>query len=147
MSDKSVQTEEVTVTSNLDPQVVKTTTTKQTPVVGENPQKVFQKKKMIFQFNQVVWYIAGVIEILLALRFFLKVITSNSSGFTDFIYNITEIFVIPFKGIVASTLSGTSTYEWATAIAFIIVIVIALLVVYLIDLIRPVSPEQIRDAE
>lgn len=148
MSNQVTKTEEVMGVSNTDPTVVKTTTTNTAvPVVGDNPQKVFQQKKVIFQFNKLVWYIVGVIETLLLARFVLKIITTGSSGFVNFIYDLSEIFVIPFKGIMDNSISGNATFEWATIIAMIVIGVLALLIVYLIDLARPVAPQEIRDSE
>lgn len=59
--------------------------------------------------TNVVWYIVGVIEVLLAFRFVLKLLGANpNSGFVDFIYTISHIFSAPFDNIfgVASTSSG-----------------------------------------
>lgn len=147
MSNQVTKTEEVMGVSSSDPTVVRTTTSTAVPVVGDNPQKVFQQKKVIFQFNKVVWYIVGVIETLLLARFVLKIITTGSSGFVNFIYDLSEVFVIPFKGIMDNSISGNATFEWATIIAMIVIGVLALLIVYLIDLARPVAPQEIRDSE
>lgn len=149
MSNNEVLTkEEVVVSSNAQPDVVQTTTTKVAqPRVGDNPQKVFQAKKSIFQINNIISYIAGLIVILLLARFVLKVISSDTSTFTNFIYNITDIFVAPFVGIVAPTVSGNAIFEWASMIAMIVIFTISLLIIYFINLIRPVSPEEVRASE
>ena len=53
--------------------------------------------KPLYHGTQVVWYIVGVLEILLAFRFFLKLLGANpSAGFTDFIYDVTYVFASPF---------------------------------------------------
>lgn len=72
--------------------------------------------------SNIVYYVLGVIEVLLALRFVMKLLGANpGSGFVDFIYSISGIFVAPFKGIFSSaTADGvetTSVFEPATLIA------------------------------
>lgn len=48
----------------------------------------------------VIWYILGVIEIMLAFRFVLKLFGANpSSGFVDFIYNVSGVLTAPFDNI------------------------------------------------
>jgi hypothetical protein len=50
--------------------------------------------------TNVVWYIVGFIEVLLALRFVLKILGANpASGFVNLIYNITNILTLPFDSI------------------------------------------------
>jgi hypothetical protein len=44
---------------------------------GETPQKVYEKKKTIFRVNQIIWFILGLIEVLLAFRFVLRLLGAN----------------------------------------------------------------------
>ena len=70
------------------------------PVQTEHPQKVYEKKKTIFRTYQVIWYILGVIEILLTFRVVLKMLGANiSSPFVSLIYVITDPLAAPFRGI------------------------------------------------
>src|SRR3989344_4784414 len=56
-----------------------------------------QHIKPLYRTTQVVWYVFGVIEGLLAIRFFLKLLAANpAAGFTRLIYDMTEIFAAPF---------------------------------------------------
>ncbi|MET1033608.1 MAG: hypothetical protein ABWX94_03850, partial [Candidatus Saccharimonadales bacterium] len=57
----------------------------------------------------VVWYILGIIEILLGFRFVLKLFGANpESGFVDFVYTTSGILTAPFDNIfgVTSAKSG-----------------------------------------
>ena len=84
--------EEVTTVENIRPsQIVRKTKTQIDPLIKEEaPQKVFDKKKKIFRINQIIWYILGFVEVLLAFRIVLKALGANpNSGFTSFIYSIT----------------------------------------------------------
>src|SRR6478609_2357189 len=52
----------------------------------------------------VVWYILGVIEILLAFRFVLKLLGANpNSGFVDFVYSVSGVLTAPFDTIFGVT--------------------------------------------
>jgi len=114
----------------------------ETQARGETPQKVYDKKKTIFRFDQVVWYVLGVIEVLLVFRLALKALGANPlAGFTGMIYSLTNPLVSPFKGILGVFVSGNSIVDWSTVIAAIVYLVVAWGLVYLIDLIYPITPE------
>ena len=68
--------------------------------------------------TQIIWAILGVLEILLGLRFALKVIAANpNSGFAAFIYGITKPFLAPFTALVGTPKSGGMVFEVTTLIA------------------------------
>lgn len=139
-------TEEVTIIDNQSPQQVVKKTTKQIEpeAKGEAPQKVYEKKKTIFRFNQIIWYILGLIEVLLGFRFILKLLGANAfTGFTSLIYTLTEPIAGPFRGIFNLTTSGNSTIEWSTIIAAIVYLCVAWGLVYLLDIIYPITPKDI----
>ncbi|TSD01061.1 MAG: hypothetical protein Athens071425_508, partial [Parcubacteria group bacterium Athens0714_25] len=49
--------------------------------------------KPLYRGTQIVWYLLGLLEILLAFRFILKLLGANmEAGFTSFIYGVTYIF-------------------------------------------------------
>jgi len=146
--DQEVTEEEITTTEVSAPQQV-VRTTKQTatpPIKTEHPQKVFEKKKKIFRFNQVVWYILVFIEVLLIFRAGFKAIGANpSSGFVSLIYSITDVMVVPFQGIIGSVISGNSVIEWASVIAGIVFALIAWGIVYLLQFVKPVTPHEVEE--
>lgn len=111
---------------------------------GEAPQKVYEKKKTIIRFSQVIWYILGVIEVLLAFRFVMKALgASPSSGFTSFIYGVTAPIIRPFVGILGVPSLGNSIFEWSTVIAGLVYLCVAWGLVYLLELIYPISPNDV----
>jgi YggT family protein len=68
--------------------------------------------------TQIIGAILSVLEILLGLRFILKLIAANpNSGFAVFIYGITKPFVAPFTGLVGTPTSGGTIFEVTTLIA------------------------------
>jgi hypothetical protein len=138
--------EEITTVENTVPSsVIRKTTTQTDPLVREEaPQKVFDKKKRIFRINQIIWYILGVIEILLGFRIVLKAVAANQgSGFTGFIYSITGPLALPFRGIINDSMNGNSIIEWSSLFAIIVYLIIAGGFVYLLDLVNPVSQEEV----
>jgi hypothetical protein len=146
MTESGITQEEVTTTNVESPkQVVRKTTTQVDPQVkGEAPQKVYEQKKTIFRFNQVIWYILGLIEVLLGFRVVLKALGANPFvGFTSFIYALTYPLAGPFSGILAISVTGTSVIEWSTIIAAIVYLCIAWGLVYLLDLIYPITPKDV----
>jgi len=136
--------EEVTITGSPQQVVRKTTTTTEPQAKGATPQKVYETKKTIFRFNQIIWYILGLIEVLLIFRVVLKALGANAYvGFTSLIYSITLLLVAPFQGILGTSVMGNSTIEWSTLIAAVVYICIAWGLVYLLGLIYPISPKDV----
>ena len=138
--------EEVIIVENQIPnQVVKKITKQVEPVVvGEAPQKVYEKKKTILRFNQIIWYILGLVEVLLIFRVVLKALGANqSSGFTSLIYSITGPLAVPFNGILGISTSGGSILEWSTIIAGVVYLCIAWGLVYLLEIVYPITPRDI----
>lgn len=89
--------------------------------------------------RNAIYYVLGVIEVLLAFRFFFKLLGANqASGFVSFIYSITGILSAPFKGIfspyVTNGLSARSVFEPSVIIAFIVYAIAAWGLVKLIRL-------------
>lgn len=91
----------------------------------------------------LVYFVFGVIEILIALRILLKLIAANpDSGFTQFIYGVTGPFVAPFRNIVGepSTTTG-NVFEISSVLAIIVYLLISWIIVKLLQLLidRPAT--------
>jgi len=71
--------------------------------------------------TQIIWAVLGLLQILLGLRFLLKLIAANpASGFAVFIYGITKPFIAPFALLVGTPTSGGVIFEATTLIAMAI---------------------------
>lgn len=117
----------------------------QAEIKTEPPQQVYEKKKVIFRAYQVIWYILGVIEVLLAFRVVLKLLGANpASGFTSFIYAVSGPFAIPFLGILPTARAAGSVFEWSTLIAMAVYAVIAWGLVKLLQFLNPTTPEEVK---
>lgn len=87
-----------------------------------------------------IYFIFGLLDVLLAFRFVFKLLGANpSTGFVDFIYNLSAVFVTPFAGIFNTSLAKgdviTSIFEPATLVAIIVYGILAWGIVSLINVI------------
>jgi hypothetical protein len=138
-------TEEITVQS-APARVVKTTRVVNPSVKTEPPQERYVKKKAIFRFYQIVWYLLGVIEAFLIFRIILKALGANpASGFTDFIYTVSYPFALPFLGMFRTVTEGDSIFELSTFIGCIIYFLVALGLVEIMQIIKPTTPEEVEE--
>jgi hypothetical protein len=78
--------------------------------------------------RRIVYYIAGFIIALLALRLVLLLLAANQGApFVDFVYGLSGIFAWPFYGIFSYQPSyGQSTFEISTVVAIIVYALIAM---------------------
>jgi len=77
--------------------------------------------------SRVIWYIAGVILVLLGFRFLLALLGANqSNGFANFIFSVSHPFVSPFFSLFSYSASyGVSKFEIYTLVAMAVYAVIA----------------------
>ncbi len=143
---KSETQEEVTLINSNPEKIIKTTKTVVSPgLENEHPVQTYKKKKVIFRTFQIVWYILGVMEVLLSFRVLLKALGANPlNGFTNLIYGISDPLAIPFGGILKVTVIGVSVFEWSTLIAMAVYAILAYGLVKLIEFIKPVTPEEVQ---
>ena len=97
--------------------------------------------KPLYRGTQVVWYILGVIEVLLAFRFILKLLGANpEAGFSSFIYGITYIFATPFLSVFRSSrVVEGSLFEWTTILSMVVYWIVATGIIQLFMMGRTVS--------
>jgi hypothetical protein len=96
--------------------------------------------KPLYRGTQIVWYIVGLLEALLAFRFVLKLLGANPrAGFTDFIYTVTHPFVSPFLSVFKLTKVEGSIFEWTTLLAMIVYWLLAMAVVKLLVMSKTVT--------
>jgi hypothetical protein len=86
-------------------------------------QKEPERERRIFTFKatQLVWWLLGILEAFLALRFVLKLIAANPANpFAVFIYGFTNLFLFPFVGLTATPAAGGMVLEISTLIAMLV---------------------------
>ena len=103
-------------------------------------QTVTRSNKMssVVLVQRIVWFIVGVINTLIALRFVLLLLGANrGADFTDFIYTMSAPFVAPFVGIFGEPTYGQSLFEVSSLLAIVIYALIGLGIAKPLTLARP----------
>jgi hypothetical protein len=96
--------------------------------------------KPLYRGTQIVWYLLGLLEILLAFRFVLKLFAANpAAGFSSFIYGITYIFTAPFLSVFRISHVAGSIFEWTTLLAMFVYWVVAIGIIKLFLMGKTVS--------
>jgi uncharacterized protein YggT (Ycf19 family) len=95
-----------------------------------------EKSRYNFRAAAVVWFVVGIVEILIAARFLGKLFgASAQSAFVNFIYQVSGPLVAPFTGIFGDTGSRTNTFETASLVALVVYAVIGWGIVVLIRIV------------
>ena len=76
---------------------------------------------------RVVWFVAGILLVLLAFRFALVLMGANpANGFANFIYTVSHPFAAPFFGLFGYSLRyGVSRVELSTLVAIAVYALVA----------------------
>lgn len=102
--------------------------------------------KPLYRGTQIVWYLLGLLEVLLAFRFILKLLGANAAaGFTSFIYGATYIFTAPFLTVFKMTKVSGSIFEWTTLLAMLVYWLIAFAIIKLFLMGKTVSTPEAAD--
>jgi len=84
--------------------------------MNANEQRLFT-----FKAYQIIWFVIGLIEALLAVRFTLKLIAANpGSPFAGLVYGLSDFFLLPFFGLTITPSVGGIVLELHTIIAMIV---------------------------
>lgn len=97
--------------------------------------------KPLYRGTQIIWYILGIVEVLLAFRFIFKLLGANpGAGFSSFIYGVTYPFATPFLSVFQnSRIVSGSVFEWTTLLAILVYWIIAMGIIKLLLMGRTVS--------
>jgi len=73
------------------------------------------------QFVRVMWFMVGLLEGLLAVRFLLAIMGANpANAFAALVYGLTAPFVAPFRTLFATPAAGGSTVELYSLVAMLV---------------------------
>ena len=104
------------------------------------------RTKPLYRGTQIVRYITGFIEALLAFRFILKLLGANpTAGFSSFIYGVSYPFAAPFLNVFRITQVRGSVFEWTTLLAMIVYWLFAWGIVKLLLMGKSVSTSEAAD--
>jgi hypothetical protein len=80
-----------------------------------------ERRMNTFQISRLIWSVLSLLEIMLGLRFLLKLVGANgSSGFGTLVYGTTSLFVKPFAGLMSTWTAGESILEVNTLVSMAI---------------------------
>jgi uncharacterized protein YggT (Ycf19 family) len=102
--------------------------TMQQPPASEPVERVaiVEHGRYNFRAAAVVGLVVGVVDVLIAGRFVLKLLgASAQSSFVGFIYGVTSPLVEPFRGIFANSGSANNIFEPAALVAIAVFALIA----------------------
>lgn len=111
----------------------------------KSPQISYEQKKKIILKRRIVWYVLTVLEVILFLRFLLKLFgASEGSLFSILITIISTPFTILFSGLFESSVSmnGELVIEWSTLFAMFVYAVAAFVVSLFFRLRKPIDPTE-----
>ena len=91
--------------------------------IGEGPR---QQRYAVGKIIDFCWYLLGVVEIVLAVRFFFELTAANSAaGFVKFIFGISGPFTAPFNTIFPVPHDGNNAFDTNIIVAMVVYLGIA----------------------
>ncbi len=88
----------------------------------------------IYRREQIVYFIFGVIEVLIIIRVVLRLLAANpDAAFTSLIYTLSGPFIAPFEGVFPTPHSSGSVLELSSLLAVIVYALLAYLIVRMIE--------------
>ncbi len=104
------------------------------------------RTKPLYRGTQIIWYVLGIMEALLAFRFVLKLLAANpNAGFSSFIYSVTNFLVSPFVAVFKMSRVEGSVLEWTTLLAMLVYWFIAFAIMKLLFMGKDVSTPEASD--
>ncbi len=106
----------------------------------EHHQKIVEdvgarRRQNINRLEQFIWLMFGILEALIGLRFFLKLIAANpASPFARLVYDFTDLFMWPFASLTISPSVGEMVLETSAIIAMIVYAMLAWVLVSIVHI-------------
>lgn len=97
-----------------------------TKVTSSQREPTRALRTFTFKATELIWLLFGILEVSIALRMVLKLIGANPiTPIVAFIYGFTNLFLIPFTGMVRSLTAGNMEVEFSSLFAMLIYALIA----------------------
>ncbi len=105
-------------------------TIEETDLSQEMEAPVEQDATVLQSVHYLIYFLFGALDVLLVFRLILKLLgASTASGFVNFIYGLSGIFIAPFEGIfrnaVTEGIETSSVIEPANIVAIVVYAVLA----------------------
>lgn len=80
-----------------------------------------EQRLKTFKGTQLIWWLFGLLEAMLALRFIFKLIGVNAANsFASLLYVVTDFFLKPFSSLTGTPAASGMVFEFSTLLAMII---------------------------
>jgi hypothetical protein len=80
-----------------------------------------EQRVATFKATQLIWLLLGILEAMIALRVFFKLIAVNAANpFAALLYSVSGFFVAPFESLVGAPAAGGMVLEISSLIAMIV---------------------------
>jgi hypothetical protein len=111
------------------------------------PSDATQREAGVERARQVIYFIFGFVEALLAMRFVLLLLGANpDSPFVSLIYGLSNPFVLPFVGIFGEPRFAGSVIEWSSLVGIVVYLLVAYGLARIVELVAaPARPSRSRD--
>ena len=85
-----------------------------------------EQRAATIKATQIIWMLLGLLEALIALRVFFRLIGVNvTNPFASFLYTLTQLFVAPFSTLIGAPSAGVMVLEISSIIAMIVYFLVA----------------------
>ncbi|MBI5030953.1 MAG: YggT family protein [Chloroflexi bacterium] len=103
-----------------------------------------ERNLAVYRLTSFLWLLNGILEVLFGLRFVLKLFAANAqSVFAAFVYNFTEVFLWPFRGLVVTpTAANGMVLEISTLVAMVAYFILFWIITALVSLLF--GPSRVR---
>jgi len=107
--------------------------------MGKDERAENHRRRTIAQARQIIYFILGLIEVILGFRFVFKLLGANPlNSVVSFIYSISDVLVAPFfdifRTVVTEGIEVVSVFEPATLVAMLVYVIIAWAIVRVIEI-------------
>jgi len=102
-----------------------------------------EQRNFVSRLTQLVWLLFGILEALIGLRVFLKLIAANAgNAFAALVYNASSLFVWPFSGLTRTPAAEGMVLDIPSIIAMLVYALVAWVIVRLLWIVldRPDTP-------
>ncbi len=107
-----------------------------TEVRSEHWEPDRSRRNLAYKITQLIWLLLSILEVLLGLRFLLKLLAANPyNPIAELIYSITNVFLAPFMGLTRTPSTDGVVLEIYTLIAMLIYALIGWAIVRIVWLI------------
>jgi hypothetical protein len=108
-----------------------------TPVSAGGNRPIPSTEKPYILSHKTVNYLLGLLEALLLLRFIFKLTGANpNAGIIRFLYDLTDVFMAPFRLVFPASAAGGSVFEWSVLVAMVLYALAVYGVIGLLDIVR-----------